>query len=332
MKFGATFFLLAGLLLGMSQGLTKEVTIYSVYPGDRLEAIFKPFTARTGITVNVVDGSSKDLINRIIAEGENTLADLHLDKDLVYHGAAVRAGIYQPFKSVVVEKNVPANFIESNRNWFTLFYRSRVIMYNPNVVSSSELSTYEALGDSKWKGRLCVRTSKNSYNEALSAYLVTHFGQAKAFQILKSWVANFAVEPMANDRAVIAAIAEGKCDVGLANSYYLAPFIEADASYPVKPFFANQGTTNAHVNGVGIGLTKYAKNVAEATLLMEYLSSAEVQAPVAKAFDQYPVNSAATISPTLQGFGPFSVDTTNVGVISNFTDMGADIMIQADYK
>lgn len=332
MKFSRTFLMLASLLIGMSQGLTKEVTIYSVYPGDRLEAIFKPFTARTGITVKVIDGSSKDLIKRIVAEGENTLADLHLDKDLVYHGAAVRAGIYQPFKSPVVEKNVPANFIESNRNWFTLFYRSRVIMYNPNVVSPSELSTYADLGSSKWVGRLCVRTSKNSYNEALSGYLITHFGVEKALDILKSWVANFAAEPMANDRGVIAAIAEGKCDVGLANSYYLAPFVEADASYPVKPFFANQGTTNAHVNGVGIGMTKYAKNVKEATLLMEYLSSAEVQAPVAKAFDQYPVNVNATISPTLQDFGPFSVDTTNVGVISNFTDMGVELMRQADYK
>ncbi len=330
---GSTRFLvLIGALLSTGILAAKEVTIYSVYPGDRLSAIFKPFTQRTGINVNVIDGKSDDLIKRIEQEGENTLADLHLDKDLVYHSKASKAGIYQPFKSAVVEKNVPSNFIEANRNWFTLFYRSRVIMYNPNKVSPSELSTYADLGNSKWKGRLCVRTSKNSYNEALASYMVVNYGPDKALEIFKSWVENLAVSPLSNDRAVIGAVADGTCDVGLANSYYLAPFVEADANYPVRPFFANQGSSNAHVNGVAIGITKYAKNVKEATMLLEYLSSAEVQAPVAKAFDQYPVNQAAQLSPTLQAFGPFSFDTTNIGIYGNFVELAVELMQQAQYE
>lgn len=332
MKRSVQIFLVFAALMSAGFAAAKEVTIYSVYPGARLDAVFRPFTERTGITVKVIDGSSLDLIKRIEQEGENTLADLHLDKDLVYHSAALKAGIYQPFKSKVVEKNVPANFIEANRNWFTLFYRSRVIMYNSNKVSPSELSTYDDLGSPKWKGKLCVRTSNNSYNIALGSYMVVNHGPEKALEVFKSWVENLAVSPMSNDRAVIGAVADGTCDVGLANSYYLAPFVEADSNYPVRPFFANQGSTNAHVNGVGIGITKHAKNVKEATLLLEYLSSAEVQAPVAKAFDQYPVNQAASLSPTLQAFGPFTFDSTNVGIYGNFTELAVELMKQAQYK
>ncbi len=309
----------------------KELVIYSVYPGDRLEAIFKPFTARTGISVRVVDGDSKGLIDRIVNEGENSEADLHLDKDLVFHGLATRKGIYRPFQSDIIENTIPAHFVETNKNWATLFYRSRVIMYNKNTVNPSELSTYEDLADSKWKNRLCMRTSKSNYNQALSAYLFAHFGAEKTKEILSGWVSNLSQPVFTSDRAVISAVAEGKCDVGIANSYYLIPFHEADANYPVSMVFPSQGTTKAHVNGVGMGIVKTTKNVAEATKLMEYMLSKEVQAPVAEAFDQYPVNPNAQVGGLLNSFGIFKADTTNVGVISNLTDIATELMNDVQY-
>ncbi|WP_372655289.1 extracellular solute-binding protein [Halobacteriovorax sp.] len=332
MNFSLKVLLLSCTLLTSLSAAEKTLTIYSVYPGDKLEAVFKPFTKRTGIAVNVVSAKSKFLIDRIKREGENTIADLHLDKDLVYHTTATQKGIYQPFKSKVVEENVPANFIETNKNWFTIFYRSRVIMYNRDLVSPRELSTYSDLGNKKWKGKLCVRTSNSTYSQALSASIVAHLGSNKALNVFKSWVANFAMDPTSSDRDVIRALAAGKCHVGLVNSYYLAPFIEADSEYPVRPFFANQGFSNAHVNGVGIGITKYSKNVKEATMLLEYLSSKEVQAPVAKAFDQYPVNPKAPLSPTLVDFGSFEVDKINVGTVGNLVETTKELMLKAEYK
>lgn len=332
MKVSLKAFFLSVVLMASASASNKSLTIYSVYPGDKLEAIFKPFTERTGIAVNVVSAKSKFLIDRIEREGENTVADLHLDKDLVYHTTATQKGIYQPFKSKVVEENVPANFIETNKNWFTIFYRSRVIMYNRDLVSPNELSTYSDLGNEKWKGKLCVRTSNSTYSQALSASIVAHLGTNKALNVFKSWVANFSMEPTSSDRDVIRALAAGKCHVGLVNSYYLAPFIEADSEYPVRPFFANQGFSNAHVNGVGIGITKYSKNVKEATMLLEYLSSKEVQSPVAKAFDQYPVNPKASLSPTLVDFGSFEVDKINVGTVGNLIETTKELMIEAEYK
>lgn len=322
------FFALSLFLAANVFAANKELTIYSVYSQEQLASIFAPFTKETGINVKIINGKSKDMINRIAQEGVNTQADLHLDKDLTYHAYAVEKGIYQPFNSTVVESNVPANFIESNKNWLTIFYRSRVIMYNKETVRPSELSTYEDLGSQKWRGKLCVRTSSNSYNTALGAYMVAHKGPKKAFQIFKNWVANFSVAPLKKDREVIHAIAEGRCDVGLVNSYYLVPMLEENPDFPVRPFFAKK----AHVNGVGIGITKYSKNVKEATMLLEYLTSLKVQAPAAAAFDQYPVNKKAKLSPMLKSFGKFEADTTNVGMIGNFTELADKLMKEADYK
>ncbi|CBW25157.1 putative iron-uptake ABC transport system periplasmic iron-binding protein [Halobacteriovorax marinus SJ] len=325
-------FLLAFVLFSTNVFAAKSLTIYSVYPGDQLQAVFKPFTERTGIEIKVVSGKSKDLIKRIKEEGVNTEADLHLDKDLAYHTLATNEGIYQPFNSKLVEKNVPANFIETNKNWFTIFYRSRLIMYNKNTVSRSELSTYSQLASKKWQGRLCVRTSGSSYTQSLAASVVAHNGEEKALEIFKGWVRNLSMEVTSSDRDMIRAIAAGKCDVALVNSYYLVPFIEENPDYPVRPFFANQGSSNAHVNGVGIGIVKHSTKLKEATMLLEYLSSAEVQAPVANAFNQYPVNPKAQISAQLQDFGSFNVDSTNVGTIGNLIESAKRLMKEAQYK
>lgn len=311
---------------------TPEVTIYSVYEGSRLDPIFKPFTDRTGIKVTIVDGNSEDLIARLQTEGSQTKADLHLDKDLIYNGLANHLGLYKPFQSQIVEGNIPSALIEPNRNWFTVFYRARVIMYNRHKINPAELSTYEDLGNSKWKGRLCVRTSNNSYNEGLGAYFIHHLGAAQTLQLLSSWVKNFAIEPMKSDREVIDAVAKGVCDVGIANSYYLAPFVKADPDYAVRPFFPNQATTGAHINGVGIGLVKHAKNVAAATQVLEYLSSKEVQAPVASAFSQYPSNPQAALADVLAQFGTFKADSTNLDDISKHTDSAKSAIKKAGYR
>lgn len=309
-----------------------EVTIYSVYEGARLDPIFKPFTERTGIKVNIVTGTSAELATRLKNEGEASPADLYLDKDLVYQGSATASDLYRPFNSKIVEKNIPSHLIETEKNWFTIFYRARVIMYNTNKVSPNELSTYEDLGNPKWKGRLCLRTSTNSYNEALGAFLVTHLGENKTLEIFKSWVNNFSVEPIKGDTDVINAVAAGTCDVTIANTYYLAPLVKADVNFPVRPFFPNQATSGAHVNGVGIGIAKYAKNVKEATMVLEYLSSTEVQAPVAAAFSQYPANSAAAMSSVLVDFGTFKQDESNVGEISKSVNIGRELAKKAQYK
>lgn len=334
MKRTATRFIaLAALALSATAfSAEKEVTIYSVYEAARLDAVFKPFTERTGIKVNIVSGTSAELISKLKSEGEATTADLHLDKDLVFHGQAQAQGLYKPFNSKTVEKNILPSLIEANKNWFTIVYRARGIIYNTNKVNASELSTYADLGSDKWNGRLCVRTSNNSYNEALGAFFVAHYGAEATLNLFKSWVKNLAVDPIKGDTDVINAVAAGTCDVAVVNSYYLAPFVKADANYPVKFFFPNQETTGAHVNGVGIGIVKHSKNTAEATLVMEYLSSKEVQEPVAAIFSQYPANPNAALAPVLTGFGKFSQDESNVGTISAKVEEAKQLMKAANYK
>lgn len=314
------------------QALAKEVTIYSVYPAEEIGAIFAPFTERTGIKVNIQTGTTEEIQNKLLVENSNTSADLYLDKDITFLSTAKKADLFQSFSSKTVKTNVPAHLREANDLFTLVFYRARVIMYNPNKVNPSELSTYEDLGNAKWKNRLCVRTSTNSYNQALGGYLVKHLGTAKTLEVVKNWVNNFSVEPIKNDRGVIQAVADGQCDVGLANTYYLPAFIRANPEFPVRVYFPNQQSFGTHINGVGIGIVKYAKNVSEANLLLEYFTSVEVQKAVAAAFSQYPVNKAASMTDILESFGAFKEDTSDLSQTAQAIDAANVVFKNAQYK
>ncbi len=320
-----------GLLMS-SQAFAKEVTIYSVYPAEEISAIFTPFTERTGIKVNIQTGTTDELQNKLLNERNDTTADLYLDKDITFLAAAKKADLFQSFTSKTVKANVPTHLRESTDLFTLVFYRARVIMYNPNKVNPSELSTYEDLGNAKWKNRLCVRTSTNSYNQALGGYLVKHLGETKTAEVVKNWVQNFSVEPIKNDRGVIQALADGQCDVGLANTYYLPAFIRANPEFPVKVYFPNQKSFGTHINGVGIGIVKHAKNVNEANLLLEYFTSVEVQEAVAAAFSQYPVNKKANMTTILESFGAFNEDTSDLSQTTEAISKANEIFKNVQYK
>ena len=79
---------------------------------------------------------------------------------------------------------VPLFLRDKEGYWYGLSIRSRVIMYNPMKVTVRELSTYEDLANEKWKGRICIRSSSNIYNQSLLASMIAHNGKDEAESFL----------------------------------------------------------------------------------------------------------------------------------------------------
>lgn len=330
MKFFSTLMTLVVLMT--AQAKADKLVLYSSYDGERLAPILKPFTERTGIEVEVVNAGSEDLIKQLETEGLDSKADLYLDKDIVYFGAANNKGLLQSFTSEKVTEKIPAHLVSTDKNWFLLFYRARTLMYNTQKVNPANINTYADLGNSEWAGKLCVRTSANSYNQGLAAFMTRHFGETQATAIFESWVKNFSTEPLKGDRDVIHAIANGTCDIGIANTYYLAPIVRDDASFPVGVKFLEQNGVGAHINGVGIGITKSSKKLAQANMFLEFMTLKEVQEAIAGGFSQYPSSKEASIAPVLKDFGAFIEDLTNVNEVANSVEAGNASMLKAGYK
>jgi len=307
-----------------------EVVVYSARHYGQ-EPAFDAFTKQTGIAVRVLTGDAGALFERLKAEGDRSPADVLLTVDAGNLWNAARAGLLSPATSAMLSANVPAHLRDPENRWVGLTMRARTIMYNPKKVTPAELSTYEALGDPKWKGRLCLRSSSYIYNQSLVATFIKRHGPARTEEILKGWVAN---QPtiINGDTKILEAIAAGQCDVGITNTYYLARMLAKDPDVPVRPFFANQQTTGTHVNVSGAGVTAHARNRAAAIRFLEYLSSVEAQQMFANVSMEYPVNPKAETHPIVRGWGTFRQDDINVAAAGELQADATRLSDRAGYK
>lgn len=252
------------------------------------EETFKKFSEETDINVEFLFGSDAELRERIEAEGENTQADVYMTVDAGNLFLAADDGMFQPLESQVLADAIPESLRDPDNLWFGLGVRARTIVYNPNEVQPEELSTYEALADPKWRGRICMRDSSNVYTQSLVASLIAHHGYDGAVNVLRGWVAND-TDILGSDVLVLETIAEGGCDVGITNHYYLAQRLEEEPDFNVKAFWANQGDRGVHVNVSGAGVTKNADNPDLAKRLLEWLAT-EGQDDFTNSNHEYPAN------------------------------------------
>ena len=307
-----------------------EVVVYSARHYGQ-EPAFEAFTKQTGIAVKVLTGDAGPLFERLKAEGDRSPADVLLTVDAGNLWNAARAGLLSPVTSTTLTSNIPAHLRDPENKWFGLTVRARTIMYNKTKVTPAELSTYEALGDPKWKGRLCLRSSGYIYNQSLVATFIKRHGEPRTEAILKGWVAN---DPklIQGDTKILEAIASGQCDIGITNSYYLARLLAKDPSFPVAIFWANQQTHGTHVNVSGAGITAHARNRASATRLLEFLSSVEAQQMFASQSMEFPVNPKAESHPIVRSWGSFRQDDINVASAGEFQAAATRLSDRGGYR
>lgn len=315
-----------------AQDTKKEIVVYSSRKRQLIQPFFKQFTKETGIPVIFITDAAAPLISRLQSEDERTPADILMTVDAGNLWQAAKAGVLQPIESKELEKNIPESLQDPENRWYGLTVRARTIVYSKERVKTSELSTYEALGDEQWKGRLCLRTSKKVYNKSLVAMLIARYGEEKAQQIVEGWVANLATAPFSNDTKVMNAIEAGACDVGIVNTYYFGRLEKVNPEIPLALFWPNQETSGVHVNISGAGVTKYSSNVANATKLLEWLSSAEAQKMYAGLNMEYPANPEIEPVPEVKAWGEFRADDMNLSKAGELQPQAVKVMDRAGYK
>jgi iron(III) transport system substrate-binding protein len=294
--------------------------------------MFDAFTKDTGINVKFVTDKEGPLLARLKAEGKNTPADMLITSDAGNLWEAAQEGLLRPVESKTLEKNVPAYLRDPQNRWFGLSVRARTIIYNTQKVKPSDLSTYEALAEPQWKGRLCLRTSKKVYNQSLVAMMIAEHGAARTEEIIKGWVANLAIDPLSDETKAMEFVAAGRCDVTIANSYYYGRLMQKNPALPLAIFWPNQKGSGVHVNISGAGITKYAHNAPAAIKLLEFLSSEKAQNLFADVNMEYPVNPRVKPDPAVAAWGTFKQNTINVTTAGELQAEAVKLMDRAGYR
>lgn len=294
------------------------------------EQAYKRFTEETGIAVEFLNGGDAELRERLQSEGADSRADVFMTVDVANLALAAEQGVFRPVQSPVLSQAVPADLRDPAGRWFGLSVRARGIVYNPGAVDPATLSTYEALGDPRFKGRLCLRTSTSAYTQSLVASMIANLGADAARRAVEGWMAN---DPqiLANDDEIVRTVAAGGCDVGVANHYYLAREIAADPGIDARMFWPDQATSGTHVNISGAGVTRSSDSPAEAQRFIEWLATTGQSLFVDGNFE-YPVNPTVQPVKELVDFGTFRRDPINVGELGRFNAQAVQLLADAGYR
>jgi iron(III) transport system substrate-binding protein len=330
MKFRHYLFIAALLIFG-TLAHAETVTVYSARNEQLIKPLFDAYTKETGVQVRFVTGAEGALLERLKAEGSNTPADVLLTVDAGNLWQAADQGVLKPVNSTELKTNIPAHLRDPGNQWFGLSVRARTMFYNTKL-APSQLSSYEDLADPKWRGKLCLRTSKKVYNQSLVAMLISRHGEAITEKIVRGWVANLATGVFADDTAMLKAIGAGQCEVGIANTYYYGRLIEKEPQLPVGIFWANQKTDGVHVNVSGVGVTRHAKNEKGAIRLIEWLSSSKAQNLYADKNMEFPANPKIKPDSIVAGWGTFKPNLINVAQAGKLQAQATKLMDRAGYK
>lgn len=337
---GLTIIILCSVFLSVFSHslMANEVNLYSA----RKEALIKPlldkFTLQTGIKVNLITGKADALLKRIESEGKNTPADIFITTDAGRLYRAKAAGVLQAIQSDILDNAIPDNLRDPQGYWYALSIRARPIFYVKSIVDAKELSTYEALAQSQFKHRICIRSSNNIYNQSLVASMLSANGKEKTQQWANEFVKNFAVKPKGGDKDQIKAAAAGQCDIAIANTYYYGimlagkDLVQKKSAQAMAVFWPNQADRGSHINVSGAAVTKYAKNKVNAQKLIEFLSSKDSQGWYASVNYEYPVRKDVPVSELLKSWGDFKADGINLNELGVNNAEAVKIMDRAGWK
>lgn len=322
----------------IAQSRSRVLNLYSARHYDTDDDLYKSFTDKTGISVNLVEAEADQLIQRIRSEGRNSPADVILTVDAGRLWRAQQAGILQPVNSRVLNTAIPSSFRDAQGNWFGLSKRARVIAYNKDKVNPAQLRTYEALADARWRGKLLTRSSNHVYNQSLVGSILAARGAQATEQWARGIVANLARPPQGGDTDQLKALAAGVGDIALSNTYYLVRLMKSNkpedkaVADKIRVVFPNQGDRGTHVNISGGAVVKTSRNKAGAIAFLEHLVSPEAQRIFAMGNNEYPIVASAAVDATVKSLGNFKEDKLNASVYGRNNAEALRIMDRAGWK
>lgn len=298
-----------------------SVTLYSGRTEELVGPLIERFEEASEIEVEVRYGSSPEMAATLLTEGADSPADLFYAQDPASLGSV--ADLMVPLPEPILSL-VPGAFRDPDGLWVGVTVRSRVLAFNPELVSEDELpASYKDLVDPEWSGRVGIAPTNGSFVAFVSAMILTE-GEEATLEWLKGLAAN---DPITYDgnSPIAAAVDAGDVDVGLINHYYLLQLGAEQGGTTGENHFFAEPDAGSLVMPSGISMLATAPNPAGATELIAFLLSSESQAYFAETNFEYPVASGAPApvgAPALDSLvSPVLSATDMADVLDRATDM-----------
>jgi iron(III) transport system substrate-binding protein len=325
LRFAGTAIVALGLLAAVSgcgsgaSGPTT-LTLYNGQHEQTANALIAAFQAKTGIHVNVRSDDEDVLANQIVQEGSHSPADLFYTENSPALAFLSSKGLLAPVNAGTLA-DVPTQYNSPQGNWVGVTARVSVLVYNTNMLQSSQLPTsVMQLADPRWKGLLGIAPSETDFQPVVTSIDASH-GSAATLQWLDALKANAGDHTYPDNETLVDQVNKGDVAIGLINNYYWyreRAQVGASDMHSAIAFFAPQDPGYV-IDVSGVAALKSSQHQAAAQEFLAFLVSPQGQQIIAGGDSyEYPIdpNIAAagdqTPFPSLQP-APISIAQLGTG-------------------
>ena len=110
--------------------------IYNAQHEELMDEIVPLFEEQTGLDVELRNGKDLELANQLVAEGDDSPADVFLTENSPAMSIVDNAGLFAPVSEDALAP-IPDEYVPSSGNWTGILARSTVAMYNTDALTES---------------------------------------------------------------------------------------------------------------------------------------------------------------------------------------------------
>lgn len=221
-----------------------------------LPELFAEFTAATGIPITANWGDSRANADAVIGK-QGVPADVLITNNVTDIWRAADQGALRPLRGELIT-SVPVVLKDPDKQWVALQRRFIVIANSPKS-EIQRSGNYAALAQDQYKGKLCLSSLENSVNQALLAMLIEDLGLKPAERVVRGWMMNLAIPPLATEAKLVAALESGACQYGIIST--LANTIQ----------MTTVGTVPVYIDVSAMGVGRHANYPQRAQQLVDWL-------------------------------------------------------------
>ena len=315
--------LAAVLLLLTSVGLAAcsedepKLVIYNAQHEPLLEELAPAFTDETGIEVELRNGKDLELSNQLVAEGDESPADVFLTENSPAMSQVEAAGLFQELPADLVEP-IPATYRPTSGLWTGFVARSTVLVYNTGLVTESELpDSILDLADPEWAGRISFSPTGADFQAIVAAVL-----ELEGEEATRAWLEGLKANGTVYDgnNVVLEAVDSGESEVGIVYHYYWERDRKenGDVSDDSQQYYFSGGDPGAFVSVSGAGILASTDMGEEAEQFIEFLVNEKGQQILADSYAlEFPLNPAVTLAPPVKQFSELEPPEVNVSELDS---------------
>jgi iron(III) transport system substrate-binding protein len=307
-------------------GSDDTLTIYSGRSEALVAPLIEQFEESTGRSVEVRYGDSAELAAQILAEGDNSPADVFFAQEPASLGAVALADLFVPLDAETIAV-IPAELRDPNGLWTGVSGRARSVVYDTTKVDPDDLPpTEDGFVEPQWQGQVAIAPTNGSFLAFVAAKILLD-GEDATLDWLEAMKAN--ESPTYSGNAVIvSAVDDGEVEAGLVNHYYLFRRIaeEGADSVVAANYFLPGGGAGSLVMPAGVGVLESTDG---AIAFVAFLLSDDAQRYFADETFEYPLVAGVEAHPDLPALGSLNPPDIDLSLLATVLDRATDLVAEA---